>query len=94
MDYTVLILDIDVKEEKVKIVTRKSSRLGESQLISTIDEVANVGDFVTDTEETDFVVAEPEEEHSVPEASPATKKPRSSSHLALENPRCVDEGRW
>ena len=76
-----------------KKLTRRSSRLGESQLISTIDEVANVGAFVTDTEETDFVVAEPEEEHSVPEASPPTKKPRSSGHLALENPRCVDEGR-
>ena len=76
-----------------KKLTRRSNQLGESKLISTIDEVANVGAFVTNTEETDFVVAKPEEEHSVPEASRPTKKPRSSGHLALENPRCVDEGR-
>ena len=62
--------------------TRRSNRYGESQLISTL----HVGAIVTDTEEADFVVAEPEEEPSVRDTSPPTKKLRSSGRLTLENP--------
>ena len=61
--------------------TRRSSRHGGSQLISTL----NVGATVTDTEEADFVVAKPEEEPSVCDTSPPTKKLKSSGRLALAN---------
>ena len=86
MDYTVLILDTDVKEEEVtgvppKKPTRRSSRHGGSQLISTL----NVWATVTDTEEADFVVAKPEEEPTVCDTYPPTKKLKSSGRLALEN---------
>ena len=62
--------------------TQRSSRHGESQLISTL----NVGTTVTDTEEADFAVAEPEEKPSVHDTSPPTKKLRSLGYLAVENP--------
>ena len=57
----------------------------ELQLFSTLDEVINVGFTVTDTEETDFVVADSAEKPSISNASPPTKKPRSSGRPALES---------
>ena len=98
MDYTVPILDTNVREEEVKIVTRKRQLMfhqrnlhqeagqhGESQLNSTLDEITNVGATVTYTEEADFVVAELDEEPSAPDGSPSTKKPRGFGSLPFEN---------